>query len=265
MIERNVRTIYEAFKETATIISEWGNKENPSPYSWFRGVSDTEHKLLPGAYWRTDYDEYGPLVSFSQEGGAFADIGPVNNWETYYLAQHHGIPTRLLDWTESFSAALFFALDGWDGVTSPCIWILNPSALNLAAIGWEGIIAPNNFPEEIGIWLPGQIKSTEHIIKVADEFTYDNRKPLAIYPQKLNRRIVAQQGTFTVHGRDRACLLDYIDKEIPKPDSVIARVVLDGADIDECRRDLAMLGVRRSSIYPDIDNYIKHLKSVYNW
>ena len=192
-------------------------------------------------------------------------MGPVNSWETYYLAQHHGVPTRLLDWTESFSAALFFALDGWDGTTSPCIWILNPSALNQASINWGGIIAPNNFPDEMGIWLPNQIRNATHLIRFTEGFTYDNRKPLAIYPKKSNRRIVAQQGTFTVHGRDRKCLLDYINTEVPSPDSVIARIILDGAKIDECRRDLEMLGVRRSTIYPDIDNYVKHLKSVYSW
>ncbi len=265
MIEESAKTIHEAFFKATQLISSWKTSDDPEPYCWFRGVTDKTHQLLPGAYRRPKYEEFEPLVTFSQEGGAYADVGHIGDWDTYYLAQHHGIPTRLLDWTESFSAALFFALDEWSCDTQPCVWLLRPCALNQSSIGWSGIIAPNNFPKELGIWLPSEIKKPSHSILQAESFTYDNRYPLAIYPRKSNRRIVAQQGTFTVHGRDRSSLQDYIAKNVNNADTVIARISFSLTNIDEARRDLEMLGVRRSSIYPDIDNYVKQLRSVYGW
>lgn len=263
MIEEIASTIHEAFLKATLVVSNLGDATNPAPYCWFRGVSDKGHNLIPGAYWRTGYDEYQPLVAFSQEGGAYADVGEISSWDTYYLAQHHGIPTRLLDWTESFAASLFFALDGWNGTTEPCIWVLRPDVLNQTAMGWSGIIAPNNFPEELGIWLPTEIRKSNHIIKQTDGFTYDNRYPLAIYPKKSNSRIVAQQGHFTIHGRGKINLEDFLKAKAKDPS--LGRVILRGADIDAAKRDLAMLGVHRSSIYPDIDNFVKGLREQYNW
>jgi len=83
----------------------WMKENAPSDVCWFRGVKDSDLPLMPGAYWRADYNELAALLEFSQEGRAFADIGEVDDWKTYYFAQHSGIPTRLLDWTENFITA----------------------------------------------------------------------------------------------------------------------------------------------------------------
>jgi FRG domain len=265
MNEVHVKSVHDAFMQATKLVAALGDKADPSPYCWFRGVNDRSLSLLPGAYWRKDYSEYEPLVSFCQEGGAYAEVGQIDNWDSYYLAQHHGIPTRLLDWTESFAAAMFFALDNWDGKSEPCVWVLSPYLLNKLSIGWKGIIAPNNFPREIGIWLPRQINKPRHSIVKSDGYTYDNRKPLAIYPRKSNARIIAQQGIFTVHGRKKDCLATFIEDHTRRPERLLGRVILSGADVEESRRYLDLLGVRRSTIYPDIDNYVTYLKSVFKW
>jgi len=96
--ELKAATLLEALSHAQT----WMKENAPSDICWFRGIKDGSLPLMPGAYWRKDYDELDTLLEFSQEGRAFADIGEVDDWKTYYLAQHSGVPTRLLDWTENF-------------------------------------------------------------------------------------------------------------------------------------------------------------------
>lgn len=256
----NPTSISEAFEKTAEYIESWGGD-----YCWFRGVNDNTLKLNPGAYWRVNYEEYEPILTFAQEGVAFTSIPEIFSWDTYHLAQHHGIPTRLLDWSESFSAALFFALDKWDGKATPCIWICKPEVLNRHFLGWSGVVAPEN-GGKLKNWLPNVIAEPKAVIETdKDNFIYDNEWPLAIYPKKGNRRIAAQQGTFTVHGRNKKPLDELFVERGGDRKNAFAQVNLNFGSKDKALEHLKLLGVRRSAIYPDIDNLVMQLKEHYNW
>ena len=261
IIEAN--SISAAFQAAVDLIAAWAS-EDP-PLCWFRGVKDTTRSLQAGACWRTSYSEMEPLLSLIQEGVAFTEVGNLEQWETYYLAQHHGIPTRLLDWTESFAAALFFAFDRWDGITTPCVWILQPAPLNNVFLKWNGVLAPENIRQTYA-WLPKQIaKNTRTIEQDDDGYVYDNQWPLAIYPKKTNKRITAQQGSFTVHGRDPKPLDELITLASGDPSSIIAKIELKGFDRHAVVHHLGLLGIRRSAIYPDVDNFVTQLKEYYKW
>lgn len=264
MQTKTAKSISEAFDAARDIVASWS--QGDIAYCWFRGANNHTLSLQPGACWRTDYRELDILVPFSQEGVTFANVGGLDAWDTYYLAQHHRIPTRLLDWTESFAASLFFAFDGWDsgGGAVPCIWVMRPEMLNQVTIAWQGIVSPENIPETEG-WLPRKIAKTDHIVAVDENgIVYDNDRPLAIYPKKSNGRICAQQGMFTIHGRNSSSLPEIVTSLNADVDDVFRCIELVGFD-DSVFQDLRMLGIRRSAIYPDIDNFVLDLKDYYCW
>ncbi|MHC4113366.1 MAG: FRG domain-containing protein [Planctomycetota bacterium] len=260
---KTASSIIEAFKVAVDFIATWA--VNDPPYCWFRGIHDRNYSLIPGAYWRKNYDENQVLITFVQEGSAFGDLESTSDWRTYYLAQHHGLPTRLLDWTESFSAALFFAFDQWDGKTIPCIWIIQPCSINEVFLGWHGVIAPETITYTT-IWLPHKI-SKGKVLKKMDEdgYIYNNQWPLAIYPKRANQRLHSQQGAFTIHGQKRQSITSLLKQKKVKVGDHVARIDLTGFDKVKVFSELSMLGVRRSAIYPDIDNFVKQLQQEYEW
>ncbi len=45
---------------------------------------------------------------FAMRAPLLLDVRPTNDWDWYILMRHHGVATRLLDWTEGALLALYF-------------------------------------------------------------------------------------------------------------------------------------------------------------
>lgn len=114
------------------------------------------------------------LDEFKRGSLPLTEFKPENNWDWLALAQHHGLPTRLLDWSYSALAALWFAVqnppkkDDSGNLENGVVWIL------------AGLV--NDFRT-----------NTEKTDPLSNKITKIFRSTV------VSRRISAQAGLFTVH------------------------------------------------------------------
>ncbi|XEC97298.1 FRG domain-containing protein [Paenibacillus tarimensis] len=179
----------------------------------------------------------------------FKNLGHIyhneDDWTLVYIMQHHGVKTRLLDWTEAFATALFFASSSWDENVPITIWMLNPLELNRKTLGSPQFYTTyNRFYSE-------KIKNNN-----GGKGFPDNS--IALHPVRNNTRIVAQQGVFTIQGNT----LDPLDKEFNG--DLIKEGILERIDIDiKYREDvmvfLELSGINPFSIFPDLEGLARYV------
>lgn len=226
-------------------------KEN-SAGLWYRGQSSSLYKLNSGLFRNQSKSdnvieqireyEKNSYIAFSTYG---ANLFNETGWSQLFLMQHHGMKTRLLDWTESFAVALYFASTNWNTDKGNArIWFLDPTKLNKTIRGYDHVIA--------------LIDDKEYERLLLDKEKFATLKTGAIFPARRNNRIIAQHGFFTIQGNSLLPLEEECNGDLIKY-KVISYVDICPDMVDDVERYLSQNGIHDFSMFPDLDGLAKFL------
>jgi hypothetical protein len=197
------------------------------------------------------------LDLFKQRSIPHLERLPANDFEWMFLAQHHGLPTRLLDWSTNALVALFFATSGApskdiDGAAACnafltdrnsgadenglAIFVMDPGEFNTEAVSLKHPIDIANNSEEWSRYLD----PTAHGLGAY--------LPICVTAPLTTNRIRAQSGAFTLHGSNIQSLEGYypIKKRLTK-------IFLPYSSTTSLKAGLVRLGITRGFIFSDLD------------
>ena len=153
--------------------------------------------------------------------------------------QHHGAPTRLIDFTWSPYVAAFFALERT--LTDGVVWAMNPGAHRqqpraASRAAWTRAV---------------RATSSRYFLKGNHRFIWMGE------PHTMNRRLIAQSGTFAVPG-----VLDVPIEEILSDrdqENILAKFVLTNAVREVGMRELYRMNITYATLFPDLDGLARRM------
>lgn len=225
----------------------------------YRGMSDAADDLrtsLTNLGGSTRELEFHILRNFKKYARRDA-VHDNSVWNWLALAQHHGVPTRLLDWSYSPYVALHFATANLgryesDGV----IWAVNyVGAHQYLPKKLRGVLSEersNAFTVEM---LESSVASLNELEKLSS-----NDFVVFLEPPSLDQRIVNQFSIFSLMSRPETRFDCWLAQEHPE----LARRIIIPAELKwEARDKLDQANVTERVLFPGLDGLAKWLKRHY--
>ncbi|PKK83244.1 MAG: hypothetical protein CVT49_09570 [candidate division Zixibacteria bacterium HGW-Zixibacteria-1] len=192
IIKKEIKNLADYFALTSSLLVD------NQPY-WYRGQRNSSWSLVPSALRYITLSERSEALNLLNDFKRIAEIkldrppGTDEELRWLQLAQHYGIPTRLLDWTESAVFALFFACKAYkeknvefDGM----VFLLNPSHISKLP-GTTSRTSLDTHPDDdlIGSYT-----------MLGPRANKKGKPNIAIKPVWNSERMMFQRGVFTLHG-----------------------------------------------------------------
>lgn len=219
---------------------------------WYRGQADYEWGLIPSVQ-RPEYHKKGNeqymatnfmIYTMRLNGEAPAQYDR-SSWLS--LMQHYGLPTRLLDWSESPLVALYFALNS-QLEKDAALWIVNPMRLN-QKMGYGKYVPPMNY---------GGVN--EYLEGAFDDKRPNSEKIIACHGIGSDLRMYVQQSNFTIHDTQRR--LDQILDKDPGC-NYLYKIRIPAQIKREFVKELNVLGIHDSTVYPDMEHVAKEQRQLF--
>lgn len=218
MIDHNIQSLADLHHfVTSSYQGDWSRW-------YFRGQAKVSHKLVPKAG-RPDFlglDDRRIFHVWKRHAVSYLPTIPqeLSDWDLLAIAQHHGLATRLLDWTFNPLTAAYFAIEDLDEDGAVYAHYSESLAVN-----------PNTYPD------PHSVTGIARLM------------PSSIVP-----RILRQGGIFTLHGPPETMM----DVALPAGDR-LERLVIPASAKREIATQLSHYGVNRMSLFPDLDGLSRHI------
>jgi len=201
-----------------------------------------------------------------------------NQIEWLALMQHFGAPTRLLDFTNSFYVAAFFALEN---ASSECaIWCVQHPALHKAAASFLGLSKDQE--TSVPYW------QTSHRMSAVAQNAFEKSESVSshfvfeVEPFRVNERLAIQQGLFlyplsievpfvrcleATFGLPASVFADAKTEEYDRKihtqrrlyEAAVIEVVLPGPVHKDAVRDLRNMNITAATLFPGLDGFARSL------
>ena len=259
-------------------------------HDWcFRGQRDAQWNLIPSAFRAYSGLAPGAAVDVGSAANVERDTyrefdsdsrlllpGPLPLLEKIAVAQHHGVPTRCLDWTTNLRTAAYFATlapDNSDGA----VWALNlsvfpfPSQLGRQHRGGGFLMEKVNhycgrhkpsFAQEVSVPIG--------TLTAASGSTVPPSTFLVVHPPRTCDRLLQQSGLLSWHHTfdDSDLVWDYsahiADLERQHTVTVLAKFSIPSVARAAIRRDLRRAGTTPFTLFPDLDGLGRHLAEMHD-
>lgn len=209
----------------------------------FRGVTNLDHELIPkvarphylrdwrGEKARREFDvtlEERALRMFQKAARPYLPYEPPTDLDWLAVAQHHGMPTRLLDWTESFLVAAYFAVEA-SGITQ--------TGERVDAVIYA-------------------VRGLDHVTPEEARTPFAKLKELKQFkPPHISPRIPAQRSVFTAHPDPR--------KPVDVPS--LKRFTIPSNLCFELKWILDACAINQGSLFPGLDGLAANILWRYKW
>lgn len=251
----SINSLVEFLDDLFTLRKEQNNRK-----LWYRGHEDASYELRPTIGRHNTYAGKGTIFNHQQEHEllhrfrrrTYLESGRlINAGEALFVARHHGLPTRLLDWTANALFGLYFACSKKHEVPGE-LWamkrfdvIVQLDALEVAKCTDEKTLFD----------------------KLSDSGSLDGTQSTAnrvklIEPLYNSVRIRAQDGAFTIQSDAKRRLDDYCGEQFEEPSLDIETLYLWDIPHNRKRRileELNGLGITDRIVFPDLDGIAKSL------
>lgn len=269
ILARNVLSLPDFVKQVLSIRDGWQRENDEEEYEakkrgddshdaplqmWFRGQANARWKLVPSLYRMRQSNENELRTEFKLRAFQLMPEGhvPKDDKEWYFLMQHFGTPTRLLDWTDGALIALYFAVKAQKKIKNAAVWMLDPEWLNAEVLKevdpdnyMSGVLLPDW--REVSDWFPIPFEQPLHVVL-----------PIAVDPPHVARRVSVQRSRFTIHGRSKRGL-DVLAQGLPN--TRLVKLVIPNKVGKDILRNLSTCGIVETSVFPDLEGLSRELET----